>query len=171
MNFKIINTEKSDLEFIYSLFDSAIEYQKRKGYPVWNSYDKIVLQKDIEQRLQYKIVWNDNILCVFSICYSDKIIWREKEQGNAMYLHRIVVNPEFKGQKQFEKVLEWSIEEAKKKGLEYIRMDTWDNNPSIVDYYKSFGFQFVEHFTTPNTTDLPIQHRNLGLTLLEYKID
>ena len=49
-------------------------------------------------------------------------------------------------------------------------MDTWGNNPNIVDYYKSFDFQFIENYTTPNSPDLPMQHRNLYLALLEYKV-
>lgn len=166
---QITNTEEKDLPFIYWLFEEAIEYQKRKGYPVWVGYDKQTLMNDIAEQLQYKIVIDNQIACIFSICYQDAIIWREKEQGDAMYLHRIVVNPSMKGQKQFEKVLEWAKKHALENNIKYIRMDTWGNNENIVDYYKSFGFQFIENFTTPNSADLPIQHRNLYLALLEYK--
>jgi hypothetical protein len=44
----IINTEKSDLSFIYHLFDKAIVYQKKNGYPVWREYEEKVLMKEIE---------------------------------------------------------------------------------------------------------------------------
>ena len=64
----IINTDIKDLDFIYSLFDEAISYQKRKKYPVWVGYDKEVLKKDIKNRLQYKIIIDNNIACIFSIC-------------------------------------------------------------------------------------------------------
>ena len=39
----IVNTEIKDLDSIYSLFDEAIAYQKRKEYPVWVD-DKEVLK-------------------------------------------------------------------------------------------------------------------------------
>lgn len=78
---QIQNTNVEDLEFVCHLFDEAIKYQKDKGYPVWNGYDKDVLKTDIEKKLQFKIVEGDNILCVFSICFDDTIIWREKEIG------------------------------------------------------------------------------------------
>src|SRR5450755_1371983 len=99
--YSIVNTEIIDLDFIYSLFDGAISYQKRKEYPVWAGYNKEVLKKDIENKLQYKIVIDNNIACIFSICYSDKIIWRKREKGDSLYLHRIAVNAVYKGQKQF----------------------------------------------------------------------
>ena len=63
--YSIVNTEIKDLDFIYSLFDEAISYQKRKEYPVWAGYDKEVLKKDIKNKLQYKIVINNNIACIF----------------------------------------------------------------------------------------------------------
>ena len=91
--------------------------------------------------------------------------------GNAIYLHRIVVNPSFKGQKQFKKTLKWTQEFAKKKELKYIRMDTWAENPNIINYYKSFGFKHIEDYTTPNTTELPEQHRNLKVALLELELE
>ena len=115
--YNIVNTEIKDLGFIYSLFDEAISYQKRKGYPVWVGYDKEVLTKDIENKLQYKIVIDDKIACVISICYSDKRIWREQETGDSLYLHRIAVNPAYKGQKQFGKILNWCVDHAIKKEL------------------------------------------------------
>ncbi|WP_223302283.1 GNAT family N-acetyltransferase [Flavobacterium branchiophilum] len=166
----IVNTTFSDLEFVYHLFESAIDYQKRKGFPVWNGFDKAVLKNDVKNSLQFKIVDGDSILCVFSICFNDKIIWREKEKGDAIYLHRIVVNPIYKGQKQFETILNWAKDFAKENNRNYIRMDTWGDNQNIIAYYQSFGFKFIENFTTPSTEDLPIQHRNLFLTLLEYDI-
>ncbi len=164
------NTTADDLEFIYYLFDEAILYQKRKGFPVWKDYDKEVLRSDVANRLQYKIVEGDNILCVFSICFSDPIIWREREQGDAVYLHRIAVNPDFKGQKQFEKIFKWAKEYAKANHLNYVRMDTWGDNQNIIDYYTSFGFSFIENYLTPNSDELPPQHRNLYLALLEYRV-
>lgn len=166
----ILNTSKEDLPFIYSLYEEAIAYIKKNNYVGWTTYDKDFIKNDIENNLQFKIVQDDHILCLFSICFSDKLIWRKKEKGNAVYLHRIVVNPIFKGHKQFDKVLHWVYEFATKTGLKYIRMDTWADNPNIISYYKSFGFRHIEDYTTPNTPKLPKQHRNLKVALLELEV-
>jgi hypothetical protein len=48
-------------------------------------------------------------------------------------------------------------------------MDTWANNPVIIQYYQSFGFEVVERFTTPDSVELPLHNRNLALALLEYR--
>ncbi len=169
-DYQIVNTSTEDLPFIYGLFEEAIAYIKRKGFTGWNSYDKKFIQLDIENKLQFKIVTKNDILCIFSICFSDTLIWRKKENGDAIYLHRIAVNPSFKGQKQFEKILHWVINFANEKGLNYIRMDTWADNPTIIEYYKSYGFHFLENYTTPDTAELPDQHRNLKVALLEMRL-
>lgn len=164
----IQNTSIEDLDFIYHLFDEAIVYQKRKGFPVWKGYDKEVLKSDIANKQQFKIVDGNEIKSIFSICFSDSIIWREKEKGDALYLHRIVVNPKFKGQRQFGEIFNWAKQYAKEKGLKYLRMDTWGDNQNILNYYQQFGFEFIENYTTPLMENLPSQHRNLYLALLEY---
>jgi len=148
--FQITNTELSDLPFIYGLFEHSIEYQERKGYPVWRDYDKSAIVKDIQDKNQYKVVSENSIAIVFSVAYRDKIIWRELDKGDSIYLHRIVVNPSFKGQKLFGLIVQWAINHIHQKGLKFIRMDTWATNPAIINYYKDFGFKVIENYTTPD---------------------
>jgi ribosomal protein S18 acetylase RimI-like enzyme len=169
-NYKVVNTSTADLDFIYGLFEEAIKYMKKKNYVGWTTCDESFIRLDIERKLQFKIVEKNETLCVFSVCFSDELIWREMEKGDAIYLHRIVVNPFLKGQRQFEKILNWAMEIAKKRELKRIRIDTWAENPNIIEFYKSYGFQFLENYTTPNTPKLPAQHRNLKVALLEMKL-
>lgn len=167
---EVRNTEMSDMEQIFRFFEHSINYQEKRGYPVWKNYDRNAIVKDVEDKNQYKVVVDSKTGIVFSVCYTDKVIWRTLDKGNSIYLHRIVVNPELKGQKLFGKILDWVIEHSKQKGLGSIRMDTWAANPTIIDYYKGFGFTFIENYTTPDSIELPVHNRNLALTLLEYKI-
>ena len=167
---EVRNTEMTDLEQIFGLFEYSINYQEKKGYPVWKDYDKNAIIKDIENKNQYKLVIDSKTGIVFSVCYTDKLIWRDLDKGDSIYLHRIVVNPEFKGQKLFGAILNWAIEHSKQKGLKSIRMDTWAANPTIINYYMSFGFDFIENYTTPDSLELPVHNRNLALTLLEYRL-
>jgi GNAT superfamily N-acetyltransferase len=167
---KVVNTELDDLDMIFKLFEHSIAYQEKKNFPVWRNYDKNAVKRDIEIQNQYKVVNNGDILIIFSVCYTDKIIWRELDTGRSIYLHRIVVNPEFKGQRLFGIILDWAIRHSKQMRISSIRMDTWSSNSTIIEYYKSFGFKFVENFTTPDSPELPVHNRNLSLALLEYTL-
>jgi len=166
-NYSIINTNYFDLPLIYRFFEAAIVYQKTKNYPVWKGYDKDTLKKDIEENRQFKIVIDEIIACVFSICYTDSHVWTHREKGDALYLHRIVVNPVAKGQQHMAKIVKWSSAFALENKLTYLRMDTWGDNPNILAYYQTFGFYVVDYFNTPDTTDVPIQQRNNYVVLLE----
>jgi ribosomal protein S18 acetylase RimI-like enzyme len=165
----IENTVSADLPVIFHLFEHSITYQEKHGYPVWKNYDQEAIRTDIKNKNQYKVMVDGKIGMVFSVGYADKIIWRKLDQGDAVYLHRIVVNPAYKGRRLFGLILEWSVEHAKQKGLSCVRMDTWANNATIIDYYRSFGFTLIENYTTPDSPQLPVHNRNLALTLLEYR--
>lgn len=158
-----------DLPAIYHLFDEAIRFQKENNYIGWKQYDQAFIQADVNNKLLLKITSDQQIAGIFSICFSDELIWRDREKGDALYLHRIVLNRAFKGEKIFGKVLEWAIQFAAETQLAYIRMDTWADNEKIIAYYKSYGFEFIENYTTPGTDSLPVQHRNLHVALLQLK--
>lgn len=168
---EIQNTEMSDLVQVYKMFEQSIRYQEKRGYPVWRDYDKNAIIRDIENRNQYKVLIDSLMAMVFSVAYADKIIWRHWDQQDSIYLHRIVVNPDFKGRRVFGFVLDWAAERARSLGLKNVRMDTWAANPTIIDYYRSFGFTIIENYTTPDSPELPVHNRKLALTLLEYKLD
>jgi len=167
---KVINTTKDDLNTIFWLFEQAMELQGKNGYKVWEEIYRTALQKDIDQKLQYKILNDNDILCIFSIQHNDSFIWRHRDKNDAIYIHRIVVNPAFRGQRQFQKVLNWVKQFARQNNLKFVRMDTWADNHKIIEYYKSFGFEFIENYKTANATELPIQNRNLDVALLEMKL-
>ncbi len=167
---EVINTTRDDRNVIWELFEQAMKLQGKNGYKVWDSIDKTALEKDIVSNLQYKITKADDLLCIFSIQLSDPLIWRERDQSDAIYLHRIVVNPAFKGQRQFEKVLHWAIQYAHSNHLKFVRMDTWADNEKIIDYYKSYGFVHIGNHQTPDDPRLPLQNRNLNVALLELAL-
>lgn len=169
-NITITHTTKSDFSNILWLFKQAITLQEKEGYTVWNRIDKARLETDIKSHLQYKIISGNDILCLFSVQYNDPLIWRDRDKNDAIYLHRIVVNPNFRGQRQFARVLQWAKERVKKRQLKYVRMDTWAENQKLITYYKSFGFTFIENYKTPDAPELPVQNRNLNVALLELEV-
>lgn len=168
---RIVPAGTEDLERIYQLFEEAIRYQKQNHYIGWEEIDKNYIQKDVESGLLFKMVREEEIVCIFSVCYRDVLIWREREKADAIYLHRLVLNRKFHGERVFQSVLNWAIASAKEKGMAYIRMDTWAENEKLIGYYKGYGFRFVENYTTADTEDLPVQHRGLNVALLELAIE
>lgn len=170
MSYIIKKATLKDLDTIRLLFEGAIQFQKANKYIGWKSYDEKFIITDINNGLLYKLEKDLVIIGIFCICFSDPIIWREKEKGNAVYLHRVVLNQKYKGEKIFSRILNWTKNLAEQQRLNYIRIDTWAENEKIISYYKNYGFLFIENYTTPGTDDLPAQHRNLNVALLELDL-
>ena len=166
----IINTTHEDLPLVYWLFDQAILYQQQHGYPAWRGYEKNALTAEVEQLLQYKVVQYHHVLAIFSVSYSDPATWGEWGTGQALFLHRVITHPQFKGQRVFEKVLDWALFKAREKRLDYIRIDTWTDNPAIITFYEGYGFHVVAARVTPDSPELPAQNRNLRVTLMQLPV-
>lgn len=142
-NIQIINTVTGDLEFIFRLFDSAINYQKMNGYNLWPTFSRGLIESEIAGNRHWKIVEDGKILCVFSVMYNDPVIWGERDKEPSVYLHRIAVNPQHKGKGMMKLIRAWALDHARKTGKTFVRMDTWGNNETLRDYYISCGFDYI----------------------------
>jgi len=166
---KIIPTEINDLDFCCHLFQEAIAYQKRKGYPQYIWDDREVQKKYILNGTHFKVVLRNEIVAMFNLQDADPIVWREMDQGNSIYLHGVLINPKFKGQRIVGRILDWSVNYSRNKEKTEIRIDTWFDNPPLTDYYQTFGFQMVEGFQIPCSDDTPLNCRGNKVALMEYK--
>ncbi|MCD6069477.1 MAG: family acetyltransferase [Bacteroidetes bacterium] len=170
MKLQIIHSESRDLDFIFSLFDSAIHYQKKKGYELWPQFSRELIEKEIGEGRHWKITEGDSILCIFSVLYNDPVIWKEKDNEPSVYLHRIAVNPLFKGKGIMLLIKDWAIAHAKQQNRKYVRMDTWGRNENLRNYYISCGFTYTGQQYLAETNGLPAHYGGSELSLFEIKV-
>ncbi|HYJ91384.1 MAG TPA: GNAT family N-acetyltransferase [Pyrinomonadaceae bacterium] len=168
---QIENAASEDLNIILSLYDKAIEFQKTVFDKPWLGFDVEFVNKEIEEGRLWKIIDAGQIANIFSVTYSDPILWLEKSSDPAMYIHRIVTNPDFRGRGYVPAITEWAIRHAREKGLQYVRMDTWNDNQKLLDYYQNCGFKFVGTVEPEESDTLPPHYRGLRLALLEIGLD
>lgn len=168
---EFLNSTTEDLDEIFRLYDSAIEFQKTVFNKSWLPFDKKFIEKEIAEKRHWKIAIEDKIACIFSINFDDSLIWKDKSDDDSVYLHRVAVNPEFRGMKIFPKIVEWLRGYAKSTGRKFIRMDTWGDNQKLIDYYINCGFNFLGVTTPTKTAELPKHYEGISLSLFEMKID
>jgi hypothetical protein len=167
---EIVNCSLVDIDFIFDLFKSAIAYQKQKGYELWPLFSREMVEKDIIDGRQWKIMEDENVLCVFSVMYNDPVIWLERDVDPAVYLHRITVNPQFKGKRMMEVIKAWALNHALEKGKKYLRMDTWGNNENLRNYYVSCGYTYIGQQNLPKVEGLPDHYGGNHLSLFEINV-
>ncbi|WP_211436635.1 GNAT family N-acetyltransferase [Campylobacter sp. RM15925] len=64
------------------------------------------------RRLSIKI--NGTIACIWAIVFDNAQIWQERNADAAIYIHRIAVNPNFRGQNLVWHIVDWAKEYALK---------------------------------------------------------
>jgi hypothetical protein len=167
---KFLNSKPEDLEEILRLFDLAIEFQKTKFDKSWLPFDCKMIEREIAEKRHWKILIDDRLACIFSVAFEDPFIWKEKSAEPAVYIHRIVTNPEFRGNKFVPKITLWSRGYARSIGKKFIRMDTWGDNQKLIDYYTECGFEFLGVITPTKSADLPKHYEGITLSLFEIKL-
>ncbi len=166
---EITNSTPADIGLIFELYDAAIEFQKQVFDKHWQGFDTGLVEREIAENRQWKIMVDGQVACIFAITFEDKSIWKERDQGDGMYIHRIVTNPAFRGRKFVPIITAWAVEYAKSNGIPYVRMDTWGDNQKLIDYYQSCGFNFLG-IIVPDKAGLPSHYNGITLSLFEIAV-
>ena len=152
---KIVNCTMNDVDQIMFLYEEARKLQTQKGMVVWPVFERSLVEREIDEQRQWKLVENDVLLCNWAVTYRDKEIWGEQDQNNAIYIHRIATHPDHRGKRHVDAIVSWSKIFAGQMGKEFVRMDTLGNNTGLIRHYESAGFSFLGIFKLPDTSNLP----------------
>jgi GNAT superfamily N-acetyltransferase len=169
--FEIVNTVSDDMDVIFHLFESAIAYQEKNKYELWPVFERSFIQTEIDETRQWKIVKDGVIACIFSVLYNDPVIWgEERDREPSIYLHRIAINPVFKGRGMMRLIKDWAITYAKQTGKRYVRMDTWGNNKTLRDYYIRCGFIYLGQQQLIEKENVPQHYGGSLLSLFQIEV-
>jgi ribosomal protein S18 acetylase RimI-like enzyme len=80
------------------------------------------------------------------------------------------VDPSAKGKRFAAYVLSWACGYAAAAGKKYVRMDTWKENPGLIDYYISCGFRRTGSRQLRAVPNLPPHYSHLHLALFQNEI-
>jgi len=171
---EIKQSTASDIDVIFSFYDDAIAFQKTVFKKHWKGFDRDMIEREVAEGRQWKILRDGEIACIFVIEFSDPLIWKEKNADSAIYLHRIVSNSRFRGNNFMLDIISWSQAYAKANHCRFIRMDTWGDNPRLIAYYVKSGFEHVG-FSIPETSgasgELPKHYEGTELALFELPVN
>jgi ribosomal protein S18 acetylase RimI-like enzyme len=166
----ILNSTSQDIDNIFKLYDAGTAHQKKVAQRHWQGFDRGLVETEILEKRQWKIIVDGEIACVFAITFSDPFIWKEKSDDPAIYIHRIATNPGFRGNSYVKHIVEWAKTYATENKKEYIRMDTGSGNEKLNNYYVSCGFEYLGIIEHNDTGDLPAHYKVGGSSLFEIKL-
>lgn len=164
----------SDLPGIQELYDEAIAFQRREGFPYWKALDLTVVEADIAAGRQYLLSVEGQTAGIFSFCPPspmDEDLWQGLQPHAARYINRIIVGRAWQGRSLFSRMLAWCEGETARLGYDCLRLDTWADNPRLIAYYRRFGFTRIGERTASNGMDLSPQYRGVHLVIMEKTVE
>lgn len=167
---KVENSTSEDIETILHLYELAREFQRsKKNVVVWPDFSPTVIERDIENGSQWKLVMDQSIACVWTTTRSDAAIWGPKNQDRALYIHRIATSPDFRGRNLVQQVTTWAQTYASEQAIDFVRLDTMGENQRLISLYQGAGFEYLGAFEVPDRSQLP-DHYGQGMVQL-FEID
>ncbi|MEO9116337.1 MAG: GNAT family N-acetyltransferase [Gemmatimonadaceae bacterium] len=165
---KIHRSKQSDIHDFRAFWDSAADYQRARRLPVWPAFPEERINDEMRAGLHFSARMPDGVVAgYFSVALSDELIWGAEEQGDAIYIHRVCVNPERKGNNLAASILEWARGYAPSLGRKFIRMDTWADNKRLVNFYVDCGFHYIGDRQLGDVPELEPHYSNIKLALFQ----
>ena len=164
---KIENCTPEDINEIFRLYDIAVAYQKTRFSVHWPAFERKLIETEVRENRQWKMLAEDCVACVWATTFSDPQIWEERNNDPAVYIHRIATNPDFRGRNLVQEIVGWAKPYALLHSKQYVRLDTVGNNEKLISHYTNCGFSFLGMVHLKDTTGLPDHYRQDGACLFE----
>lgn len=145
--------------------------KQKKTVVVWPEFDRMLVETELAENRQFKLLINHQIACVWAITFTDAAIWEELNADAAVYIHRIAVHPECRGQNLVEVVITWAREYAKANNKRFIRLDTVGNNTRLIAHYTKAGFDFLGLHNLKSKSNLPEHYSEAPVSLFQIDLE
>lgn len=134
--------QESELSALRALRVQAAQWLQSKGIAQWNpeGFTEQHTRTDFAQHALYGL-WDGEVLVgSFRLQESDPEIWPEALPGEALYLHCLVVARSRAGEGWGGYLLNQAMSLVASAGVTFLRLDCWDRNETLRQYYTSQGF-------------------------------
>ncbi len=160
----------TDIDEILRLYELATQYQLTKNGVGWPKFERDLVATEIAEGRQWKLTDDNGTACVWATTFSDPLIWQEKNNDPAIYIHRIAVHPAYRGMNLVKQIVTWAKAYARNEQKQFIRLDTVGENKGLIKHYTSCGFDFLGLSKLPNTAGLPAHYHHATVSLFELAL-
>ena len=167
---RIINCVKDDIGDIFKLYVVATNYQKERYTMHWPEFDYKMVEDEIAENRQWKLMIDGEIACVWATTFSDPLIWEERNTDPSVYIHRIATSDHYRGKNFVVNIVDWAKKYAVLKEKKFVRLDTVGLNEKLIAHYTKCGFTFLELRRLKDTEGLPRHYHNADISLFELEV-
>lgn len=158
----------NDLDAVMSLLHEARKWQRRRGVDEWRAFDPNRVAADIAEGRVFVARSGAAVLGTVTLLESDALVWGT-DPRRAIYVHKLASSRRADGRGVGAIMLQWVQGFARRGGMDCVRLDTWDENPRMREYYERQGFRHVRDEFFPQDSPLPDDYRGTSKSL--YQLD
>lgn len=134
-----------DVETAINIMKDVTKWGRSVGLDVWRD-EQITREKllaGIDEGDFYIGKVSSDAACCMILQWNDTLFWPKAKEHEAGYIHKLCVRREYSGIGLSRKMVEFSIEECRKRNIGYLRLDTGWNKKKLRSLYESLGFVLV----------------------------
>lgn len=92
----------------------------------------------------------------------DEIFWPDALPDEAIYLHKLSVKNEHRGQNLSHHMMDWAVQYTRRQGRNYLRLDCDAARPKLNQIYQDFGFELVDRRIVADIYDTAFYQLNVN---------
>jgi ribosomal protein S18 acetylase RimI-like enzyme len=141
-NFKVL---KGDVETAINIMKEVAKWGRSAGLNVWKDEYLIKerLMVGINEDDFYLGQVSENNACCMILQWSDTLFWPKAKENESGYIHKLCVRRDYSGIGLSRKMVEFAIEECRRRDVRYLRLDTGWCKEKLCNLYESLGFELV----------------------------
>ena len=149
--FMIQKAEISDLDKIIKWIPDEQACKFWAGPKVRYPFNIGILSEDIgfDENISYSMINNEQL-----VAFGQMIM----KKNGYLHLARIIVNPEYRGNKLGEKLCKEMIEKSRKKGYHKFSLNVYRNNRSALRLYEKLDFRIIEQKSTTENCYMKVHY-------------
>lgn len=143
---QIRQAREEDIAAIEAIYHRRVAFNNAHDIPQWR-YDQVTWNEfsKLYTIAEYYVIEVDQVIAGGCFIVDvDELYWPEESAGNALYLHKIVIDPAYSGQRLADHLITFFKEKGKREGYPCVRIDVRAHKEKLRSMYERNGFQLVK---------------------------
>jgi ribosomal protein S18 acetylase RimI-like enzyme len=165
MNYQFQVARIAHVNPILWLFEQGRKWHAEIEVDQWPTFELARVLDDIKNERLFVLLRGQLVVGSVTISDTDSLIWNDETL--ALYIHRLVVSRDLKGQDLGKRIIDQIEAIAVDRGRQVLRLDCWASNERLKAYYMRMGFTKLGNVSFGEVPSLPLHYRNSTTTLFE----
>lgn len=136
---------KGEVDQAINIMREVAQWCENTGKNMWKADDltKDNLMEGLSEDNFYVGKVGEDIASSMILQWYDPLFWPDIKQDESGFIHKLCVKREYSGMGLSIRMVEYAIDECKRKGIYYLRLDTGWNRQKLCQLYERIGFTKV----------------------------